>query len=333
MTVGKCPEISTHSLPPAESATFLKSSFFSHNGPEIELPSPASVREQATIQDPTSKDRDFRFQPVRYEQLGLIVKYGRSPHVTVAEGQALWALRRVLPAIPVPEVYGWTHDNGQVFIYMELVKGATLEERWEFLDRAERVEICEQLRVMILELRKLRHAPGEFFLGKKPYKQMLIPEYRPVLTIVIKGHINREPLGDIVFTNENRPPAGPFSSVAQFHDWMAMVIKSGVRHHWPGKELSEIPDPYRSGMPDDAEVVFTHADIHPSNVMVSKDSPKIVAIIDWWQSGWYPNYWEFCKAEYTAEVNGEWMDVYIPLFLNEPSCLDAWEFYARSFGY
>ncbi|EFR03524.1 phosphotransferase enzyme family protein [Nannizzia gypsea CBS 118893] len=224
-----------------------------------ELPSPANVREQGIVQDPTLKGRDFSFRPVHYEQLGLIVKYGRAPQVTVAEGQLLWVLRRVLPTVPVPEAYGWTHDKGQVFIYMELVQGFTLEQRWGFLDQAERIEICKQLRAMILELRKLQHAPGDFFLG----------------------HINREPLGDIVFTNANYPPAGPFLSVTQFHDWMARVTKIGIQHHWDG----------------------------------------------------IPDYWELCKAEYTADVKGEWMNMYIPLFLNEPRCLEAWEFYARSFGY
>ncbi|KAM5477518.1 hypothetical protein McanMca71_000937 [Microsporum canis] len=130
MAVGNRPTISTQALPPAESATFLESAFFSRNGPGAELPSPANVREQGTVQDPTLKGRNFGFQPVRYEHLSLIVKYGRAPQVTVAEGQLLWALRRVLPTVPVPEVYGWTHDNGQGFIYMELVKGVTLEQRY-----------------------------------------------------------------------------------------------------------------------------------------------------------------------------------------------------------
>jgi aminoglycoside phosphotransferase (APT) family kinase protein len=112
-------------------------------------------------------------------------------------------------------------------------------------------------------------------------------------------------------------------------------MKLPIQRHWPGKDISEIPDPYRSGMPDDAEVVFTHSDLHPSNIIVSKntESPKILAIIDWRQSGWYPDYWEFCKAMYTAEVDGEWMNTYIPMFLKEPSCLDTWEDYARAFGY
>ncbi|KAM5466995.1 hypothetical protein MauCBS54593_005615 [Microsporum audouinii] len=307
------PTISTETLPSADSISFLESSFFTRNGSGAKLPSPAEVREQGAIQDPTSKDRNFSFRPVRYKQLGLIVKYGRAPEVTVAEGQLLWAFPRILPTIPVPEVYGWTHDNGQIFIYMELIQGVTLEQRWESLDKAERVGVCEQLRGLIQELRKLQHALGDFFLG----------------------HINRDPLGDIVFTNENRPPAGPFLSVAQFHDWIATVLKLCIRQNWPGKKLSEIPDPYRSSLPDDAQVVFTHADLHPSNIMVSEDSNKILAIIDWQQSGWYPDYWEFYKAAFTAEIGSEWVEVYIPLFLEKPTStsLEAIDFYAGSLGY
>lgn len=221
-------------------------------------------------------------------------KFGGAPGVTVAEGQCLWALRHALPNFPVSEIYGWTHDDGEVFIFMELVQGVTLEDRWVALDRTERTGICTQLRSLLAVLRSLRHAPDDgFFLG----------------------HVNREPLGDIVFTNENRPPAGPFQSVAEFHDWLSLQIRTGVEAHWPGKQPWEIPDPYRDGMPDDAEVVFTHADLHPSNIIASRGSPcKIVALIDWRQSGWYPEYWECCKAFYTAEVRGEWMEEYIPLF-------------------
>ncbi|EFE43102.1 hypothetical protein TRV_02107 [Trichophyton verrucosum HKI 0517] len=305
--------MSSRALPSAESATFLESSYFSRNGAEAALPSPANVREQSVLQGPASQaKRDYGFKPVRYEHLGLIVKYGRAPEVTVAEGQLLWALRRTLPTVPVPEVYGWTHDNGQVFIYMELIKGVTLEQRWGFLGPAERVAICEQLREIILDYRRLQHAPGDFFLG----------------------HVNREPLGDIIFTSGNLPPAGPFYSVTELHDWISTVLKMKVQpYHWQGKELSEIPDPYRSRLPDDAKVVFTHGDLHPSNIMVSEVTNKIIAVIDWRQSGWYPDYWEYCKADYTAEINGEWATTYIPIFLKEPECLDAWDFYPRSFGY
>lgn len=68
--------------------------------------------------------------------------------------------------------------------------------------------------------------------------------------------------------------------------------------------------------------------------MVLMDTPcKVVSIIDWHQSGWYPDYWEYCKAAFTAELDGEWMDRYIPLFLDDSGLFDVWNHYARSLGY
>ena len=84
------------------------------------------------------------------------------------------------------------------------------------------------------------------------------------------------------------------------------MIRRGLEGHWQSAEPSEIPDPFRDGMPNDAVVVFTRADLHPSDIMTSKESLcTILAVIDWQQSGWYPDYWEFRKTAYTAEVGSE----------------------------
>lgn len=82
------------------------------------------------------------------------------------------------------------------------------------------------------------------------------------------GRINRTPYYDISITNRQRPPAGPFTAVKDFHDWLSRLIRTGCEVHWPGYTLEEIPDPYRAMLPDNAEVVFTHSDLHPSNILV-----------------------------------------------------------------
>lgn len=62
---------------------------------------------------------------MRFEDLGLIVKFGL--HVSVTEAINLWAIRRVFQnVILVPEVYGWRvleqeGKSREVFIYMQLV--------------------------------------------------------------------------------------------------------------------------------------------------------------------------------------------------------------------
>lgn len=139
------------------------------------------------------------------------------------------------------------------------------------------------------------------------------------------GRINRQPLLDVVFADGLKLAAGPFKSVKEFHDWLSSLTKE---IHWPDPSL--IPDPFRDSLPDASPITFTHADLHPSNILVSTDSPcRIVAIIDWHQSGWYPDYWEYCKSVYTAVPNGEWETDYVSMFLEVANCLDAWFYYPR----
>jgi hypothetical protein len=51
--------------------------------------------------------------------------------------------------------------------------------------------------------------------------------------------------------------------------------------------------------------------------MISSNNPPcILAIVDWGQSGWYPDYWEYCKALYTSSYTEEWRNEWIPKFLS-----------------
>lgn len=71
----------------------------------------------------------IRPRPVIMEHLNLLVKFG--PRVTIAEAQCLWLIRMTLgDRVPVPEVYGWRVDGNEVFIYMQLVQGVMLKDRW-----------------------------------------------------------------------------------------------------------------------------------------------------------------------------------------------------------
>lgn len=65
------------------------------------------------------------------------------------------------------------------------------------------------------------------------------------------------------------------------------------------------PDPYRLFLTDKYAIYFSHGDLHLSNIIVS-GSPgcrAIAAILDWEQAGWYPEYWEYCKALIGAPMN------------------------------
>ena len=136
---------------------FLDSSFFQSKQPSQHLPTPAEVRALSELKNP-------RPPPVIIEHLNLLVKFG--PRVTVAEAQCLWLIRRILgDEVPVPEVYGWRVDGLEVFIYMQLVRGVTLKDRWEHLNALEKTSVCGQLCRMVTSLRQLKQEPSDQFIG------------------------------------------------------------------------------------------------------------------------------------------------------------------------
>jgi hypothetical protein len=143
------------------------------------------------------------------------------------------------------------------------------------------------------------------------------------------GHVGRQPLLDIIYAGGGSPTAGPFSSVADFHDW----ITSSYGPYKYEPEQNRSPHPYRSFLLDDVTIVFTHSDLHPSNIMLSTGpNPRVLSIIDWHQSGWYPDYWEYCKAWWTARIGGEWECKYLPKFLDPRDCYDYWDYFNLARG-
>jgi hypothetical protein len=156
--------INPSQLPFDRNITFHDSSFFRNHGKSRTLPSPEKVREIAKA---TNKNAWLRSRPppVICEDLGLLVKYGEE--ITIAEGQCLLALRQLLPdTVPVPEVYGWREDDGQVFIYMELVNGITLGKSWDNMNKEDRIAVCHQLRHMVDAWRNLKQDVKSPFVGK-----------------------------------------------------------------------------------------------------------------------------------------------------------------------
>lgn len=117
----------------------------------------------------------------------------------------------------------------------------------------------------------------------------------------MSGDINRQPLRDWIFETCERP-AGPFPSVKVFNDYFMEL-------QWKGPERPPRPHARRPLLSDNFPVVFTHADLNPSNILITSSRSeccRIVAIIDWHQSGWYPAYWEACKSISNTDPNSKW---------------------------
>ena len=149
-------------LPTAKNTFFPNSGFFRNNGRQASLPSPEKVRQKAR----ELGSRSVRRKPhsVPFISQGLFVKYGR--RVTIAQGIVLWLIRSYLGArVPVPEIYGWCRDDDEAFIYMEYIKGPTLEDVMSDLSQKVLLDVASQLSAIVLAFRSLRQAPNDRFLG------------------------------------------------------------------------------------------------------------------------------------------------------------------------
>ncbi|KAI1256733.1 hypothetical protein MGN70_001859 [Eutypa lata] len=285
---------------------FANSSFFLEKRAPT-LPAPAEVRSlNAQTGHKKALDRNWP-PPVAIPSLGLVVKYGTQVFIDEMHVQMM-IREKLLGQVHVPEVFGWTQDQGQVFIYMALVEDADpLHERWADMSEKERLSVCAELRQAAQAWRTVEPEEGGRYIGS----------------------IRKQPLSDIFFNS--RPDLGqkkgPFegtNAAQKFHD--ACYI-----------EISPVQTPSAS------DIVFTHNDLVACNILVTKGpNPKLAAVIDWAQAGWYPGYWEYCKSRYidvpddkqfTEALQEEWRQRYLPLILNQvgdKECYYPWLRFALS---
>lgn len=115
----------------------------------------------------------------------------------------------------------------------------------------------------------------------------------------IIGNFGKQPLKEVFLVSHPelaRSFQGP-NAVRQFQDACGMEINTK------------------------ASIMFTHNDLVSPNIILSLgQNPKAAAIIDWAQAGWYPTYWEYCKARrvrvdpyyFDNTVQEEWFTKYLP---------------------
>ncbi|RHZ49084.1 hypothetical protein CDV55_101117 [Aspergillus turcosus] len=160
--------------------------------------------------------------------------------------------------IPVPTVHDIHWQDGQVVsIVMDYMPGKRLDEAWDTLDANQKLSIADELHSYINQLRNLK---GDYI-----------------------GAIDR---GKAIIGQLASIEGGPFDSEQQFNEFiLGDIVKSApdiLRHY------------AKSALLDNHEIVFTHADFAPRNILV--EGGHVTAILDWEYAGWYPEHWEYIQA-------------------------------------
>lgn len=199
----------------------------------------------------------------------ICVKYDSS--LSLADAATLQFVAQYT-SVPVPKVYCAFERKGKVYIVMEWIRGEVLANALFHRSEKSKAEITLQLQRMLAELRNLPHPEG---LG---------------IANVTGGSLSDHRLPG------NNPRFGPCRTIEDFH----RHLREGIDHSELYPEINQLAEKHKGTWP----ICFTHGDLHGCNIVVRGD--KVVGIVDWDTAGWYPSYWEYTAACYTAAVNESW---------------------------
>lgn len=216
-----------------------------------------------------------------------VIRVGEDIVVKVAqrldhdEHGVLQFLDEHVPGIPAPRALGLVEVESTSFMFMTRIPGTTLETCWPSLTSEAKKHVQRLLDKNFAVLRELELPPGAPLgspLGRRVCKDVRRDER------VSTSHIHTE---------------------AQFNDFLL---------HSPSSRVAAGHKSWlRSMLRTDHRILFTHADLHPRNVMVV-DKPdggvELSGLIDWEASGYYPEYWEHVKATNTRSIKdtSDWWD-------------------------
>ncbi|OAX78622.1 hypothetical protein ACJ72_07068 [Emergomyces africanus] len=160
--------------------------------------------------------------------------------------------------IPVPKVHDVHWKDGKVAaIVMDYMPGQQLDKAWANMNHDQKLSVTRELHGYVSQLRNLK---GDY-IGGLNHGKAIIGKY---VTI----------------------ECGPFNSEKLFNEFLVSDISP--------KAPEMLLHYARHALDDNHEIVFTHSDLAPRNILVNEG--RITAILDWELAGWYPEYYEYIKT-------------------------------------
>ncbi|KAK2813705.1 hypothetical protein FQN50_000103 [Emmonsiellopsis sp. PD_5] len=201
--------------------------------------------------------------------------------------------------LPIPKPHGLIMLGNLRAMFMSYIPGITLEKAWLHMSHGAKLSLQKQLDLIFSQLRSLRQDDGHELGGVGGEG---VKDYRIMEVFAYKGITTARGFDELQFSAKHR--ASPC---------YVKLLRS---------LLAEQNKTLRGS-------VFTHGDLKKSNIMViqdpnNPDAYEITGIIDWEDSGFYPEYYE-C----TTLSNGQSIMSDDDWYLYVPDCISPLRFPVR----
>ncbi|KAK2758823.1 hypothetical protein FQN54_003515 [Arachnomyces sp. PD_36] len=225
-----------------------------------------------------------------------IVKYGTQIQLAEAEAMHLVSTQT---SIPTPKIEAAYVLDGRGFIVMSYEEGRGFAEYWEDASEDEREGLIAQLKDYVSQMRKIK---GPFI-----------------------GGVDGSACRDAVFAWDWKPDSheyGPYKDQEELNEGLVRACRYCHPPN-PDREKSSWWMTYQLARSfKSKEIVFTHGDLHPGNMVVRDDGT--VVLLDWGLSGYFPDYWEFYRATFNGAFREDFhpqIERFVPPFYMEACAL------------
>lgn len=263
------------------------------------MKSPKSVRHAAfgpcasspLSSDASLVDHSFEKRQIAWQfgcivsliQPNLVLKQGAK--VRPAELRAMRLVQEHTPDIPIPRIRASEfrfEKNGIPWygaLQMEYIPGKTLEAAWAEHGKATQHRVCQDIWDLIARIRTIPRPD----------------DLAPGLYRTADGSPSRDPL---LGCNNDIAARELDDDSLRNRIYTRYVNANGLSY----RDCRNMPDL----LPRSTTSVFAHGDINPRNIMVDNNC-RIIALLDWESSGWFPDYWEYAQMmKFCSSAGHEW---------------------------
>ena len=206
------------------------------------------------------------------------------------EGQALIYLERPVPAVPAPRLYAMYYESKQLFLVMSRAPGVPLNTIWSSLADSEKDDIVAKLQSIFDTMRKAE-CPWPDFYGS-----------------LDGGGVhhylfwNQHERGD---RSDHQKILGPYTGELAFVAGLVGNYRASVERNKQPDYKARYYEKYLPQVLQGHRPTLTHGDVQQKNIMVAESQDRRndqggrsfdVVLIDWENSGWFPDFWEFFTA-------------------------------------
>ncbi|GAD92600.1 predicted protein [Paecilomyces variotii No. 5] len=217
----------------------------------------------------------------------MVAKFGHGVRLAEAEALHLVSTRTM---IPVPKLLSAYILDGVGYIIMSYEEGESLENYWDRVSRMEQDRILAHLNDYVRQMRDIK---GDFIGG-------------------LDGSPCRDGIFEAGYGDYQKYSYGPYQSEEDFNEGIVQALKDRP----PPELLAREDEPDSIFFTSEYilyqtvralkghEIVFTHGDLHTSNILVRSDGTPV--IVDWGLAGFWPEYWEFYRAMFNPPWRASW---------------------------